>query len=176
MYVPFAVRGSSDAASMMTFASGWEFNSFAFAILRTWLGATGGRIAGMVLFSAFYLWWLRKNAGVAMLRGDLLLAALFLFSPVVNPWYLVLLVPFLALQPGWWGIAAVTTVLLAYCTAANLQLAGLGGFDHPAWVRPLEIGPVLVAAAIAIFRRVTYHPAGAVEAAAREECNNPTSI
>ena len=153
MYLPFAVRGSSDAASVITFASGWEFNSFAFAVLREWFGGTGGRVACAVLFMAFYVWWFRKNAGTAMgtamVRGDLLLAALFLISPVVNPWYLVLLVPFLALQPSFWGITAVTTVLLAYCTAANLQLTGMGGFDHPWWVRPLEIVPVLLAAGFA---------------------------
>lgn len=152
MYLPFAVRGSSDAASVITFASGWEFNSFVFAVLRAWFGGTGGRIACAALFLAFYVWWFRKNAGTALgttlVRGDLLLAALFLISPVVNPWYLVLLVPFLALQPSLWGITAVTTVLLAYCTAANLQLTGMGGFDHPWWVRPLEIVPVLLAAAI----------------------------
>lgn len=65
---------------------------------------------------------------------------------MVNPWYLVLLVPFFALQPSLWGITAVTTVLPAYCTAANLQLTGMGGVDHPWWVRPLEIVPVLLAA------------------------------
>ena len=148
MYLPFAVRGSSDAASMITFASGWEFNSFAFAILGAWIGGIGGRIACAALFLAFYVWWFRKNAGTARVRGDLLLAALFLISPVVNPWYLVLLVPFLALHPTIWGITAVTTVLLAYCTAANLQITGMGGFNHPWWVRPLEIIPVLLAWAI----------------------------
>lgn len=148
MYLPFAVRGSSDASSMITFASGWEFNSFAFAVLGAWFGGTGGRIACAALFLAFYAWWFRKNAGTALVRGDLLLAALFLISPVVNPWYLILLVPFIALQPSLWGITAVTSVLLAYCTAANLQLTDMGGFNHPWWVRPLEIVPVLLAAAI----------------------------
>ncbi len=149
MYLPFLIRGSSDAASMITFASGWEFNSFVFALLSDWFGGIGGRIACAVLFLAFYVWWLLKNAGTVPVRGDLLLAALFLISPVVNPWYLVLLVPFISLQPSVWGITAVTTVLLAYCTAANLQLTGMGGFDHPWWVRPLEIVPVLLAGAIA---------------------------
>lgn len=149
MYLPFAVRGSSDAASILTFASGWEFNSFVFAVLGSWFGAIGGRIACATLFLAFYVWWFRKNSGAALVRGDLLLAALFLISPVVNPWYLVLLVPFLALQPSFWGITAVTTVLLAYCTTANLQVTSIGGFDHPWWVRPLEIIPVLAFAGLA---------------------------
>src|SRR5207302_3296695 len=37
-YLPFALSGSSDAASMKTFAAGWEFNSFGFAVFRDWLG------------------------------------------------------------------------------------------------------------------------------------------
>jgi len=148
MYLPFTLRGSADGASMVTFASGWEFNSFAFAVLAQWLGGTGGRAACGVLFLAFYVWWFRKNAGTAPIRGDLLLAALFLISPVVNPWYLVLLIPFVALQPSAWGITALTTVLLAYCTAGNLQLTGMGGFDHPWWVRPLEMFPVALAVAL----------------------------
>ncbi|MEO8127717.1 MAG: hypothetical protein ABJF23_20745 [Bryobacteraceae bacterium] len=147
VYLPFTLRGSSDAASMMTFASGWEFNSFVFAILGHWLGGTAGRVACAALFLAFYFWWFRKYAGTAPIRGDLLLAALFLISPVVNPWYLVLLVPFVALHPSPWGITAVSTVLLAYYTASNLQIPGMGGFDHPWWVRPLELVPVLLAAA-----------------------------
>lgn len=56
MYLPFAVRGSSDAASVITFASGWEFNSSVFAVLREWFGGTGGRIACAALFLAFYVW------------------------------------------------------------------------------------------------------------------------
>src|SRR6185295_5606360 len=117
-------------------------------LFRDWFGTMGGRVACTVLFGVFYVWWFRKNAATVPVRGDLLLAALFLLSPVVNPWYLVLMAPFVALYPSAWGITALTTVLLAYCTATNLQLTGMGGFDHPWWVRPLEIAPVLIAAAI----------------------------
>jgi hypothetical protein len=68
-----------------------------------------------------------------------------LLSPVVNAWYLVLLVPFVALRPSAWGIAAVTVVLVSYSTGANLHLTNLGGYDHPWWVRPMEIIPIVIA-------------------------------
>jgi hypothetical protein len=125
---------------MKTFATQWEFNSFVYGILKSFIGPAPALIACFALFGAFYIWFLKNSDDYALLLG-----VFFLLSPVVNAWYLVLLVPFVALRPSVWGIAAVTVVLVSYATGANLHLANLGGYDHPWWVRPVEIVPILVA-------------------------------
>jgi alpha-1,6-mannosyltransferase len=142
LYAPFVVTGASGGGSMKTFATQWEFNSFAYGMLKNFIGPAPALIACFVLFGAFYVWFLKNSDDYSLLLG-----VFFLLSPVVNAWYLVLLVPFVAIRPSAWGMAAVTVVLVSYATGANLRLANFGGYDHPWWVRAVEIIPILMALA-----------------------------
>ena len=87
------------------------------------------------------------------LRADLVLGVFFCWSPIVNPWYLILMAPFVALRPSAWGIAATISVLISYATGLNLGRSDMGPFDHPGWVRPLEIAPVLFGLAYELKRK-----------------------
>lgn len=140
LYAPFVASGASGGGSMKTFATQWEFNSFVYGLLKSFIGPAPALIACFALFAAFYVWFLKNSDDYSLLLG-----MFFLLSPVVNAWYLVLIVPFVALRPSAWGIAAVTVVLVSYATGANLHLANLGGYDHPWWVRPVEIIPIVIA-------------------------------
>jgi hypothetical protein len=73
-----------------------------------------------------------------------------LLSTTVNPWYLLWLLPFLALRPSLPGLVALAAVTLSYVTGLNLGDPALGNFEHPVWLRPLEYG--LVAAALLLGR------------------------
>ena len=69
----------------------------------------------------------------------------FLLAPVVNPWYLLWLLPFVALRPTAAGVTALAVVSLSYACGLNLGIDSLGAYGHPGWVRPVEIGAVAAA-------------------------------
>ncbi|MBD2842731.1 glycosyltransferase 87 family protein [Erythrobacter rubeus] len=71
--------------------------------------ATGALAAGGLLVSAFLAW-----RGKALLACTAALATPLLVSPVVFPWYLMILVPFLALRPSWTVLLWVTSVPVTY--------------------------------------------------------------
>jgi hypothetical protein len=75
---------------------------------------------------------------------------------VVNPWYLLWLLPFVALRPSAAGITALIAVSLAYAHGLNLGEESLGAYEHPAWVRPMEIIAVLLALGWDLQRRLPH--------------------
>jgi hypothetical protein len=138
-------------AGLRVFASEWEFNSFFYAVLKSAFSAGSAALLAPTLFvvSCAAIWRWRRDS----FRPAVLLLLLFAFSPVVNPWYLLALAPFVAIEGSWWGVIALTTVLFSYATGQNLGLEGVGQFDHPWWVRPAEMIPVLLAAAYELRRQ-----------------------
>ena len=148
IYAPFLLRGGVEAQGLGVFLQRWEFNSSAFAILQWALGDEAGRLVSLGLFATALLWLLRAHwraAPETIPPGDVLLALFFLFSPVANPWYFVAMIPFVTLRPSAWGLTLLSTVFLSYITGLNLGSTTMPPFNHPAWVRPLEILPVAVA-------------------------------
>jgi uncharacterized MnhB-related membrane protein len=119
-------------------------------LLQRVLAPEIARVICVLLFAAAYIWfWVRKRDAM---HADILLGLFFLLSPVVNAWYLVLLAPFVALNPSIWGVTALTTVLLSYATGMNTGHTDMGLFDHAWWVRPAELLPVLFAGLYDRFR------------------------
>jgi hypothetical protein len=144
LYLPFWLQGSpGDLAGLRAFAAGWEFNSSAFALLGLALAPGWARAAALATALAamggLFLRWARAGAG-AMPRGDLLFGIFLLCSPVVNPWYLLWLLPFVCLRPTWTGMAAMVLVSLSYCHGVNLTPGAVTGFEHPTWLRWVEYG------------------------------------
>ena len=89
------------------------------------------------------------------------MGALFLLSPVVNPWYVLWLLPFVVLRPSCWGIVAPAAVSLSYIHGHNLGDEKLLGYAHPVWVRPLEYGMIALALIADVTRRARRsRPAG----------------
>jgi alpha-1,6-mannosyltransferase len=153
VYAPFVVgvgglgAGKMDTEGLKAFLDAWEFNSFVFAVAKQWMpfdvarNLCMGATAAFVLWIAWRAWHHRRQPDYVLAIGTF-----FLLSPVVNPWYLVMLLPFVALQPSPWAVAACASVLLSYATGNNLPDSGVEGFQHPWWVRPLELALVVAAA------------------------------
>ena len=51
----------------------------------------------------------------------------------------------MTIEPTAWGLTLLSTVFLSYLTGMNLGSKTLPPFNHPVWVRPLEILPVIAA-------------------------------
>src|SRR5690606_18146268 len=103
------------------------------------------------LFAAFTIvFWLQtrtrrgKPASTSLPRLEILYAAFFLVSPVVNPWYALWMLPFIAARPSAWGVASLAAVTLSYAHGSWLSDPGLPPYHHPGWVRPVEIAAIVL--------------------------------
>ena len=129
----------------------WEFNSTLFAVIANISGASAAKWICLFLFSIFYIYYAGRwhlNHTETIPRGDWVFGVFFLFSAVVNPWYLLWLLPFVAVFPSTPGVAALIVVTLSYVHGLNLPESGLRPYEHPLWVRWAEM-VVLAAAGIA---------------------------
>ena len=160
VYAPFALQGASDLVSLQTFAEEWAFNPALFALAQGVLPPFEARLALGLLFAAFWGWYGLAHArrGSGLPRGDWIFGALLAVSPVINPWYLLWLLPFAAVYPSIWAWTASVAVLLGYVTGLNLQDYQMHPFAQPPWARALEFGLILAALA-ADFARWRRQPA-----------------
>ena len=169
VYAPFALRGASDLASLQVFAREWEFNSALFAVLQTALPPFEARLVLGLAFAAFWGWYVlnyyrRPARGIP--RGDWVFGALLAVSPVINPWYLLWLLPFAAIFPSVWAWTASLAVLLSYVTGLNLQDYEMHPYAQPPWARGLEFGLIVAGLGCDIIRhrwRGSGGPAGAAK-------------
>lgn len=153
LYLPFVVAASAtDLPMLLSFTQSWEFNSTLYAVVAAAGGVPAARLfAGITLVTVLALVVAhdRRSTGrgesPTVPRADWLIGALFLVAPIVNPWYLLWLLPFVALHPSRWGLMALCAVSLSY--VHGLFVGGLPAYHHPVWVRPAEVGLVALAAA-----------------------------
>ena len=149
LYLPFVWQGGTDLATLAVFAREWEFNAAVYGLLSPWMLGGAARLAcGLAVAGAWCWYYLRhrRSTAGAVPRGDWVYGGFLALTPVVNPWYLLWLLPFAAMRPSAWAWTASVAVLLAYVTGLNLNDLALDPFGHPPWVRPVEYG--LIAAAI----------------------------
>jgi len=109
-----------------------------------------------LMFAVFWIHHavrLRRHGVPHIPRGDWIFGAFLLVSPVINPWYLLWLLPFAVIVPSVWAWTASVAVLLAYVTGLNLNDSELQTYQQPAWVRPLEFGLILAALAWDLIRQ-----------------------
>lgn len=151
LYLPFWLMGSSGSAGAMgVFLQDWEFNSSGYAILSAVFAAPIAKGIAAILFGALYLaglrrWW--RNGADEMPRGDWIYGLFFLLSPVLNPWYLLWLLPFAVLFPSRWAVTALVVMSASYVHGLHLLGTGLPSYHHPPWLRPLEFGSIALAGA-----------------------------
>ncbi len=156
LYAPFALSGGTDLESLGVFAREWEFNSAAFGLLTTVLSRAEAMAVLGVVFVAFWMHHavqLHRHGVPDIPRGDWIFGAFLIVSPVINPWYLLWLLPFAVIVPSAWAWTASVAVLLAYTTGLNLNASELQAYQQPAWVRPLEFGVILLAFAWDLIRQ-----------------------
>ncbi len=155
LYVPFLLQGSSESISVAAMAGGWEFNSSGYALIAMVFGPVHGRLVAGGLFAAVYVWMLAVYVRRVSQPppGDWIYGLLFLFSPVVNPWYLVWLLPFAVFRPTCWAWTALCTVSLSYVHGMSLGDPALTLYEHPVWLRPLEFGAIAIGLGVDLVRQ-----------------------
>jgi alpha-1,6-mannosyltransferase len=151
LYVPFLTGEWIPTGSLATYVQSFRFNDPVFAMLE--------RVAAPQLVTALAV-LLGLTIAIRMRRSGELssdafawpMAGCLLCAPVVYPWYLLWLLPFIrslnTLPIIVWTVSIVLTYVVWY-------LRALGGqWLLPEWVVPLEYGVVATAGAIILLHRL----------------------
>ena len=154
LYVPFLDHGHIPTGSLGTYVQSFRFNGPLFSALARVappLLLTGVAVlAGLVTAI-----WLRKPESACSPDSFAWpMAASLLCAPVVFPWYLLWLLPFLTsastLLIALWTMTIIPTYVQWHLRALGHEWGAL-----PGWVMLLEYGCLAIAAAVIAFRRIT---------------------
>jgi len=117
--------GLKPIGNLGVFFAKWEFGSPIYSLLQTSSFVSNPRVVLLVLAvfaSAFALWRARTDLLLGMMT---LLAVPLLLSPVVFPWYLLVLVPFLALRPNGFLLLWLSLAPLSYEVLNRFEAEGI---------------------------------------------------
>ena len=153
LYVPFLIHARIPTGSLGTYVQTFRFNGPVFALLDN--VASPQLLVGLaVLVGLVTATWLRSVApeGSAYSFAWPMAASLF-FGPVVFPWYLLWLLPFLTsgttLLIILWTISIIPTYIQWHLRAVGRPWGAL-----PGWIMLLEYGCLAAAGAIFALRRM----------------------
>lgn len=153
LYVPFLHRGSVPMGSLGVFVQRFRFNDPMFALLER--VAAPQLLVGLAVLVGFLtaIWIRSKSPALSADTFAWPMAASLLCAPVVYPWYLIWLIPFLrpaATVPLMiWTVSIIPTYYVWH-----LRTVGREWFV-PGWISLLEFGSVAIGGAIILFRRFT---------------------
>ena len=152
LYVPFLDHGRIPTGSLDTYVQTFRFNGPVFALLvhlvPPKLLAGLAVVVGLVMAS-----WMRKRSPEWSLEQFAWPMAVSLFcAPVVFPWYLISVLPFLTAASTLLIIMWTATIIPTY-VQWHLRASGHPWGALPVWIMLLEYGCVAIAAALLVLRR-----------------------
>jgi hypothetical protein len=153
LYVPFFNHGWIPIGSLGTYVQRFRFNDPVFATLER--VAAPQLVAGLAVLVGFLtaIWMRSKAPAWSSDAFAWPMAASLLCAPVVYPWYLLWLLPFLRSAPTVPIIIWTVSIIPTYYV---WHLRTLGRpWLVPGWIMLLEYGSVATAGAIIMFRRFT---------------------
>jgi alpha-1,6-mannosyltransferase len=151
LYVPFFNHGGIPIGSLGTYVQSFRFNDPVFATLERVVAPQ--LVVGVAVLVGFLtaIWLRRKSAAWSLDAFAWPMAASLLCAPVVYPWYLLWMLPFLRSASTVPIIIWTVSIIPAYYV---WHLRALGRpWLVPGWIMLLEYGSVAAAGAIIAFRR-----------------------
>ena len=141
MYLPYLFTGSPFQA-LINFTENWTFNGITFNLLDLFIkdNQRTRLICGIIFIIIYFPVILSREDLITKIYLSIFL--LFIFSPVVHPWYLTWLVVLLPIIPRWSGITYVSLISLTSFTILNYHLNGTWKEYTP--ILLLEYIPVLI--------------------------------
>lgn len=151
MYLPYLFTGSPFQA-LMKFTQNWTFNGVIFTILDTFIKDNQRtRLICGIIFAIFYMPVIISRKDI-ITKVYLSILMLFIFSPVVHPWYLNWLVVLLPVIPKWSGIAFVSLISLTSFTVLSYQLTGV--WTEYTTVLVFEYIPVIILFGFEVYKLI----------------------
>jgi alpha-1,6-mannosyltransferase len=151
--VPFLSHGRIPIGSVGTYVQSFRFNDPVFTTLER---AMAPQVAAglAVLVGLLTAIWMRTRSAESSSDGFAWpMAASLLCAPVVYPWYLLWLLPFLqsttALPLLIWTVSIIPTYMVWHLRTLGRP------WMLPGWILALEYGCVAIAAGILVLRRIT---------------------
>jgi hypothetical protein len=153
LYIPFLDRGRIPIGSLGTYVQRFRFNDPVFATLER--VAAPQVVAGLAVLVGFLtaIWMRRKSTEGSLEAFSWPMAASLLCAPVVYPWYLLWLLPFIR-STSTVPILIWTLSIIPTYYVWHLRIVGRP-WVVPGWIMMLEYGSVAVGAAIIALRRIT---------------------
>jgi alpha-1,6-mannosyltransferase len=153
LYAPFLNHSRIPIGSLGTYVQRFRFNDPVFAALER--VAAPQVVAGLAVLVGFLtvIWMRRKSAEGSSDAFAWPMAASLLCAPVVYPWYLLWLLPFIR-STSTVPIMIWTLSIIPTYYVWHLRTVGRPWLV-PGWIMMLEYGSVAVAAAIVALRRIT---------------------
>jgi hypothetical protein len=149
LYVPFLNHGRIPIGSLGVYVQRWRFNDLLFSTLTR--VAIPQVVTGLAVLAGMITagWMRRKSAECPSDAYAWPMAASLFFAPVVYPWYLLGLLPFMrsisTLPIIVWSVSIIPTYYVWHLRRLGLPWA------VPGWIMLLEYGCVVVAAAMVAF-------------------------
>jgi len=151
LYLPFLKPGWIPSGSLGTYVQSFRFNDPVFATLE--LVAPPQLVAALAVLVGFLI-AIRLRSGSPALSSDAFawpMAGSLLCAPVVYPWYLLWILPFLRLFSTLpviiWTVSIIPTYIVWHLRTLGRP------WSVPGWVMLLEYGSVATAGAIILLRR-----------------------
>lgn len=152
LYVPFLSWKRIPVGSLGTYVQSFRFNDPVFAVLER--VAAPQLVVGLAVLGGFLtaIWMRRKSAALSPEAFAWPMAASLLGAPVVYPWYLLWLLPFLRSASTVpliiWSVSIIPTYYVWHLRTIGRP------WVVPDWILLLEYGCVATAAAIIAFRQL----------------------
>jgi len=156
LYMPFLNHGRITTGSLGAYVQHFRFNDPVFATLER-VTAPPQVVAGLAVLLGFLTAiWMRSRSAEASSAFAWPMAALLFCAPVVYPWYLLWLLPFLRstsmLPLIIWTVSIIPTYVVWHLRTLGRPWA------VPGWIMLLEYGSVATSATIIVLRRHTRPP------------------
>lgn len=153
LYVPFLNHGRIPMGSLFTYVQSFRFNGPMFATLERVLAPQF--VAGLAVLAGFLtaVWMRRKSAECSSEAIAWPMAASLFCAPVVYPWYLLWLLPFMR-SAATLPIVIWTVSILPTYYVWHLRTLGRPWLV-PGWILLVEYGSVAIIAAVITSRRTT---------------------
>jgi len=158
LYVPFLEHGRMPLGSLATYVHSFRFNDPVFAVLER--VTTPEIVAALALLVGFLtaVWMRRRSTEWRPAVFAWPMAASLLCAPVIYPWYLLWVLPFIGDVSTFpiivWTVSIIPTYIVWHLRAVGHP------WVLPGWVTLLEYGSVAITATILMLRRIV-RPAAA---------------
>jgi hypothetical protein len=156
MYLPYLFTGSPFQA-LLRFTENWTFNGIIFNILDTFYkdNQRTRLICGIIFLILYLPVILSKKDLITKIYLSIFL--LFIFSPVVHPWYLTWLAVLLPFMPKWSGLTYVSLISLTAFTILNYRLTGVWKEYTPVLILEYIPGLTLFIYELYVLRKSNYN-------------------
>ncbi len=146
LYIPYIELGVNPFIGLQTYSKEWQFNAGLYSWVFDFFNSTemnyeqanlSARLSLFIVLLVVILWQVlvvnrRKTEKDLFHAFFIVIGTLLICSPVIDPWYLVWIVPLLTLFPNRAWLMFTGLVFLSYIYYYNKMF--------PEWVKPVEFG------------------------------------